>query len=358
MKLLICTQKVNKDDPILGFFHQWLLEYAKQCESVHVICLEEGSHNLPLNVVVHSLGKDKGRGKFSILVHFFQLIWKYRKHYDGVFVHMNQIYILLGGLLWKMLGKKMALWYAHGSVTTSLRMAVALADRCFTSTDIGLRIVTPKKRVVGHGIDTAMFVPVTPKEFLPQLRLGMVGRLSPVKNFETAIDTVAILANKSIDTTLSIIGGPGTDKQKTYETFLRNHAQENGIGDKVLFLGDHTNHEVAALLLRVDASINTSLTGSLDKTMMEALSCGIPVFSCNPNLKILLANDLSIDASQFIFEPKNAKELAEKLANFSMLSTSTKAELSQKCRNIITQHYTIEAVVGRIVNEYRIILST
>ena len=59
MKLLIITQKVDINDPVLGFFHRWLEEFAKHYEFVTVICLEKGEHRLPENVKVLSLGKEK-----------------------------------------------------------------------------------------------------------------------------------------------------------------------------------------------------------------------------------------------------------------------------------------------------------
>src|SRR3989344_3692203 len=57
MRLLICTQAADQDDPVLGFFHEWIAGLAKQFESVEVVCLKEGRHALPANVSVHSLGK-------------------------------------------------------------------------------------------------------------------------------------------------------------------------------------------------------------------------------------------------------------------------------------------------------------
>src|SRR3989338_2848671 len=57
LKLLIITQKVDKNDHILGFFHRWLEEFAKNTEKLTVICLEKGEYNLPENVKVLPLGK-------------------------------------------------------------------------------------------------------------------------------------------------------------------------------------------------------------------------------------------------------------------------------------------------------------
>src|SRR3989338_1080292 len=40
IRLLICTQAVDKGDPILGFFHQWVAEFALYASEVHAICLQ------------------------------------------------------------------------------------------------------------------------------------------------------------------------------------------------------------------------------------------------------------------------------------------------------------------------------
>ena len=58
MKLLILTQKMDKNDDLLGFFHNWVSEFAKKCEKVTVISLGIGEYSLSDNVKVLSLGKE------------------------------------------------------------------------------------------------------------------------------------------------------------------------------------------------------------------------------------------------------------------------------------------------------------
>ena len=59
MKLLIITQKIDKNDDLLGIYHKWVKKIAAKCESVRVICLYKGEYDLPDNVKVFSLGKEK-----------------------------------------------------------------------------------------------------------------------------------------------------------------------------------------------------------------------------------------------------------------------------------------------------------
>ena len=59
MKLLIVTQAVDINNPILGFFHRWIEEFSKNCEKVTVIALGVGEYKLPQNVNILSLGKNE-----------------------------------------------------------------------------------------------------------------------------------------------------------------------------------------------------------------------------------------------------------------------------------------------------------
>ena len=109
MKLLIITQKVDKSDDLLGFMHSWILEFAKHCQMVTVICLYKGNFDLPSNVKVFSLGKEKGVSRVRYMLNFFRYIISERNNYDSVFVHMNQVYVVLGGFFWKLMRKKISL---------------------------------------------------------------------------------------------------------------------------------------------------------------------------------------------------------------------------------------------------------
>src|SRR3989344_4789589 len=182
MRLLIVTQKVDINDDLLGFFHQWICEFAKHCEVVTVVCLEKGVYALPATVRVLSLGKERcgkleerpflaeqgaalrkfstaqrAANKAHYLFNFYRYIWRERGNYDAVFVHMNTEYLVLAGWLWRLLGKKIALWHAHFEINCRLRLAGFFAHIIFTTTKDGCRVWEGKVRAIGHGIDVARF---------------------------------------------------------------------------------------------------------------------------------------------------------------------------------------------------------
>ena len=306
MKLLIITQVVDKKHPVLGFFHRWIEEFAKHVEVLHVICLEEGAHQLPANVHVHSLGKEAGKSRLTYVWRFYRLTISLRHEYDQVFVHMNQIYVLLGAPLWRIWGKETGLWYAHGKVSLSLRCAVTMSNLVFTSTSEGLRIETGKKRIVGQGIDTDLFTVIkrNPDDIL---RLITVGRIAPSKNIDTLLRAAALLRGENIPFHFKIIGVAITEKEQEYEVYVKNLASQLSLDSHVEWVGGVMHEKLPPLLQKSDIFVHDGSTNSLDKTLLEAVLCGCVVVSSNPAYKNI-TDSLS---SGLIFPPHDYYVLAE-----------------------------------------------
>ena len=287
MRLLICTQIVDRDDPILGFFHRWVEEFAKECESVIVICLREGKHSLPSNVRVLSLGKESGISRLKYLFNFYSYIWNERKQYDAVFVHMNQVYVLLGAPLWRLWGKHIGLWYVHRSVTMSLRLATFLVDWVFTTSPESFRISTLKRLTLGHGIDMSLFKPQAHMASRV-LSLGTVGRIAKTKNIHAMILVVEKLRLRGVEVTLSIVGSGVLPADRVYEEDLHRLAAAHSLETVVRFEGSVTQEALPSTYAALDVFLNLSATGSMDKAVLEALACGVPVVTTNAAFKDLL----------------------------------------------------------------------
>jgi len=272
MKLLIITQKVDKNDPILGFFHRWIEEFAKHCESLVVVCLEEGAHNLPENVRVLSLGKEGGKSRLKYIFRFYKYIWQERKNYDKVFVHMNQIYVILGALFWRLFKKKIGLWYTHGSVSPGLFFANIFTNKIFTASKESFRLTSVKIVITGHGIDIGFFF-AEPGIVREKYWLS-VGRLMQSKNHDVAIKE-ACASKVPLH-----IAGNGPER-----TRLESFVQE--LGTEVHFLGPLSQLELRNEYRLAAKLIHRSKTGSLDKVTLEAAACGCPVDSSDPAINSL-----------------------------------------------------------------------
>jgi len=348
-KILIITQKIDRDDSILGFFHRWVEEFSTQCEKVTVICLSKGSYDFNKNVQVLSLGKEKKISRFWYTYNFYLYIWKFRREYDVVFVHMNQIYVILGGVLWRMLNKKVALWYAHGYASYSLRLAEWCSNIIFTSTKSGFRLSSKKIKIVGQGIDTHFFKPnPTIYENHSCLNIITVGRISPVKNYEPIIAALAEVVSRGVDAHLYIIGDAQIDSQKTYLTQLQKLVLDSALLDRVYFMGAVPQHVLPEKLSQASLFINASKTGSLDKSGLEAMAMGLPIFTNNEAYREILGKD----AERYMFEVGDASALALKIENFSTLSLEERTHIGNQMRDIVLQSYDISGLIERILRAY------
>lgn len=362
MRLLILTQKVDINDDVLGFFHSWVAEFAKHCESVTVICLYMGEHDLPSNVKVLSLGKERITRlkdykierlnvKISYLFKFYKYIWQERKSYDAVFVHMNQIYIILGALVWKFLNKGTGLWYAHGKVSNSLVVAEKMTDIIFTSTPGGFRMKSQKLHIVGQGIDSNKFRVESEKYKAngDKFKIISIGRISPVKDFETLVKAADILKKEGLNFSVEILGGPGTAEQAKYFEDLKLMVITNGLEDFVNFVGPVSNRNIVGYLTKADLFINTSNTGSLDKVILEAMACNLPVISCNEAFLEIFSNY----KNNLFFTAKDATELAQKINGISNLSIIERNELGKNLRNIVVADHSLSGLIKKILSFYK-----
>jgi|SRR3989344_2994836 len=332
-RLLICTQAVDQDDPALGFFHRWLEEFAKHCEMVHVVCLKEGEHHLPENVHVHSLGKEFHQGPSLVkrawyIMRFFRYIWSLRREYDAVFVHMNPEYVALGGILWRLSGKRIGLWYVHRSVNPWLRIAVLFAKVIFTATKESMRVRTSKLKVVGHGIDTVFFSPRV-GSVLEKLQLVSVGRLAPIKNCDVLIEAAATLRKGGVPVEVTFVGAPTSDAERMYTGKLHAQVAALGLSGAVHFAGASGYGELPDVYRRATATVNLAPTGGSDKVVLESLACGVPVFVSNKAFAPLFGEY----AERFMFRERDAADLADKLGRFlKERDTSDIAPLTEKVR--------------------------
>lgn len=330
------TQKVDQDDQNLGFFHRWIIEFAKHCESVIIICLEKGAHELPANVKVLSLGKEGNKSRGRYLLNFYRYIFQERKNYDAVFVHMNPIYVVLGGIVWKMLGKKISLWYTHKSVDLKLRIAEKFAHRIFTASPESFRLASKKVKIVGHGIDVDLFAPA--KDVGQQgSRIVSVGRISPVKNQLAMIQAFELARSHGYQGTLNIIGGAITVDDILYKKELEEYVSLHNLQNEVFFKGGVRPRDVISVYQQADLFINLSLTGSMDKAVLEAMACGLKILTSNEAFKNIVAAENLTDGTP-----------ADIAAKIEILSTRP---VIFRWREYVVNNHSLISLIGHLTEE-------
>lgn len=311
MRLLIITQKVDKNDDLLGFFHTWLVELASHVSELTVICLFEGDHDLPKNVTVCSLGKEHGASRSTYLRRFFSLIWRMRDSYDTVFVHMNPIYLVLAGWLWRIMGKRIALWYVHGHNDAKLHVGASFAHIIFTSTPQSFPFVSSKLRFVGHGIDVRRYAG-SERERVEGLRLLHVGRLGPSKRIKEVIEAFETIRASDPRATLTFVGNLSSATDGTYMDDVKDCVRMRGLSDVISFAGAIPNKDMPETYQRFNVLIHLSSTGGLDKVVIEAWCSGMPAFTDQQAFTSFLAEH----AGRFVAPPGDVKSIAAAILRF------------------------------------------
>ncbi len=342
MKLLIVTQIINEQDPDLGFFLRWVTEFSTRYEHVHVVCLKEGVHALPPNVTVHSLGKEANVSRVWYVIRFYRYIWNLRHDYDTVFVHMNPEYVVLGGPLWRVWGKRIGLWYTHKHVSVYLRIASAWAQVIFTASKESFRLASAKVRVMGHGIDTGLFSPHM-NETSDTLRIVTVGRISPTKRVREMVDVVVELGRRHVACHLDIIGAPVTIADVEYEEMLQRHIASL-YGGNVRMLGPVSYGQVPRVFAHADLMLNLSATGSLDKAVLDGFAAGIPAISSNEAFRSMLA------PRGLFVESVYPEAVADAIERF--IAIRDKEVLRKEVRDYVVAEHSLSRLIEAIVVEY------
>lgn len=154
MKVLLIAEKLDKHDETASYFHGRLLDFADECEALSVLVLENKSHSLPEKVGVHSLGKEQGVSRLKLLFNFYRFIIREYANYDHVFIYRSPLYIVLGGLFWRLMGKEVTLWYSHTYEDWMLHVAVFFANHVISPSVQSFPFKTKKlKMLEGHDLE-------------------------------------------------------------------------------------------------------------------------------------------------------------------------------------------------------------
>lgn len=334
MRLLVLTQKINKNDPVLGFFHYWINSFAEKCEFIEVICLEQGDFNLPSNVSVYSLGKESGVSKVKYIKNFYKHLKDLSGKYDKVFVHMNQEYILLAGIYWVFKGVPVYLWRNHPSGSFLTQVAVFLSNKVFCTSRASFTAKFKKAVIMPAGVDTALFRPNL-SSIRKKYSVCMIGRVSPIKHIDLALEAIKTLTDKGVQTSLSVIG-PVAPKDEDYYRGLLEYVEKNNLSNIVSFSGSVSPEKLPDIYSSYEICLNLTPAGSFDKTVIESASCGAIPLVVNTSFKGLLPDvcitgnskeDIA-SAIEKIFDPALQVKIQRDLENF--VSSQSLNELTKK----------------------------
>jgi glycosyltransferase involved in cell wall biosynthesis len=193
-------------------------------------------------------------------------------------------------------------YYRHVIRPALYRAQVVLTVSEFTRRSICEWATLPESRVrnVGNGVSDA-FIPAGP----PHARWDRpyflyVGNHKPHKNFDRLLEAFAL--SRVQDDFLLVGTGTPTDES-------RRRVQDLRLEDRVSFVGEVSDHELASLYRGATALALVSLYEGFGLPLIEAMSCGTPVITSNVAAMPEVVGDAAIQV-----DPLDVGAIAESLA--------------------------------------------
>ncbi|MEX0935055.1 MAG: glycosyltransferase family 4 protein [Candidatus Paceibacterota bacterium] len=340
MKLLICTQKVDINDSILGFFHRWIEEFSQHFEKISVICLEEGEYNLPDNVHVYSLGKEEWQSRIQYVLRFYQYIWRLRKEYSHIFVHMNPEHIILGGFFWKLANKKIGLWYNHTVGSFWLRISWVFCDWVFHTSPFAYTARYNKSLRMPAGINLDIFKLISDVK-KRENSIYFQGRVTVSKRVHVLLESFAILRKRGIHALLTVVG----PEEDSYITPFKQKYSDYIDKKEIMFLGGKKHDSTVNLFNAHEVCVNLTDDGNYDKTVLEAMACG-----CIPVVASIAFED--VIPNELRPESNNPLSVAECIEYALSLSPEKSRKISHKFRLYVERNHSLTLLSERLYNTF------
>jgi glycosyltransferase involved in cell wall biosynthesis len=346
LQVLLFNLATDLDDPILGFTTRWICALAERVEFIHVITMRMGRVNVPDNVRVYSVGKEKGYSEPRRAVQFYRhLLWiLHEVPIDVCFSHMIPVFTVLAAPVLKARCIPIVTWYAHRQVTRVLKLAHLFSDRVVSIDESSYPYRHDKFVPLGHGIEINLFSPNdTPPASPPQLLF--VGRFSPIKDPITLLEAVYLLRQRGHKADCILVGEAPV-RDRAYATRVRQRVRELELDGIVQFAGAVTNDQAVHWYRRCFAHVNCSPADhSLDKTTLEAMACGRLSLSSTVGFR----ETMGPWADCLLFRHGDALDLAEKLSTLLALPPAEVMQIGLELRQRVLAMHTLERVADQLV---------
>jgi glycosyltransferase involved in cell wall biosynthesis len=322
-RLVFVTQVMDPDDPVLGAVVGMVHALSERFERVTVIANE--CRRAPEGIEVVSLGKERGRGTLARGVAYERALARLfrRDRPDALLAHMCPVYLTAAAPLARPLGVKTMLWFAHPQDSRALRTAERLSDIVLTSMPGSYPRPGPKVRAIGQAVDLDRFPLAPPPPHVAGVsRLVALGRTSDSKRYDLAIEGVAAARAAGADVRLRIVGPSTTGREQQENVRLAAMIRTAGLTEAVTLEDGVPASQVPGLLAGSDALLNTTVDGSGDKAVFEAMASGRPVITSNPVFADLLA-DLPL---ALMFPTGDVPALGARLAELARAQPAAVAE--------------------------------
>ena len=238
---------------------------------------------------------------------------------------------------------------------SSLRAVAKRVDRVITISRYVQKLLLDSyginSDVIHNGVDTDLFHPISPETKLSlRSKTGIpvdakivlfVGRLYPYKDPLTFVESVRRVVRR-LPGVVFIIVGEGPLKKAMISAIL-----SSGIESSVRLASFLPRSELVRMVQMADVQVSTAPTEMFGFSVLEAMSCGIPVVAAATGGPVEV-----LGRSGTFFKPGNAIDLAEKIL-YILQDDGTRSTLGHAAREIALRDYAWEKVASRYADTYK-----
>lgn len=204
-----------------------------------------------------------------------------REKVDIVFYFMtdSQASVIAPFVFVKFRRTRQFLWYAHKHRSFRLMLAYPFMTSIFSSTRGSIPLRGSKIRLLGQMINAEKF-PLVKTSLTEPLKFVCVGRFDPSKDLESIISVILGILPTKPGVTVTFLGSPSNNTGVEYiKKLMKKYQHEIAIGT-LSFCEPVKRDNLTLALAQFDVFIH-AFPGSLDKTLIEATLCGLPVVTMN-----------------------------------------------------------------------------
>lgn len=331
MRFLFITQKLHGQD---AFGVLWIEAFMRRGYDVKVLCLEWRPEEVKkmlggreISFEVYSMGKERTSSKLQQIFQFLRLISTLE--YDRVFIHMTPVWMAIGWWVWLMRRKPVYLWYTHYKMQLGVVLFMLFGKRAFCATEQSLPqyIGNPKKIVTGHGIDLSFWPKRENQSQDPRHLLG-VYRLSRSKRVELCIRAITLLPDYTFDIY-------GIRAEANYVDELERLITALHLQDRVKIHPSVPAKDLPALYRKHRLILNMA-SETIDKTMLEAMTCG-----CYPMTTSGNANAIGIPVAPLEDTPEAIVTFIKEYGNKAPID-------ADEMYRIVSERHSLDALVEKM----------
>lgn len=295
----------------------------------------------------------------SLMFNIFKSLLKEKDNYDVIHAHSHLYFTTNLSALLRRIGSSPLIitnhslishtspkWFSDLYNTTLGKWTYDIADSiiCYNVQEKKKLInigVKSNIRVIHNGINPQLFSPNKENENL----ILWVGRFVPRKGVEYLIKAFSILSKNHSDLKLLLVGD-GPQKRGVLEK-----AKKLGVRDKISTISFVPNEKMPAIYRRSKVFVLPSLSEGVPRTILEAMSCEVPIVSTHlPQMKNLVSD------CGFLVPKKNPVALAEAVDRLLSYEDLRK-EFGNNGRNKVKKNYTWQDTVEKTVELYKELIS-